>query len=148
MAKSKELVEFITRKAKQLEFTPKTIELYVSWVSRLAEYYGVEKPEVLTFDQIKTYVDDVLTTRLGSLTNSIGGADWHFITMVADVAIPDRFTFHINDDGGHDFRFFWHPLAEDLTDEWHEVFHQPIQYLQAQLLTRRSTGRADARQLP
>jgi ADP-ribose pyrophosphatase YjhB (NUDIX family) len=85
---------------------------------------------------------------LGSLTNSIGGADWHFITMVADVAIPDRFTFHTNDDGGHDFRFFWHPLAEDLTDEWHEVFHQPIQYLQAQLLTRRSTGRADARQLP
>ncbi|NBB76175.1 MAG: NUDIX domain-containing protein [Bacteroidetes bacterium] len=78
---------------------------------------------------------------MGSITNSVGGETWHFMTMMAKGPIPDRFTFHTNDDGGHDFKFFWYSLADPLSDEWHEIFHHPIRHLQKILLTRRFTGR-------
>lgn len=92
MTKPRELVDFITRKAKQLEFTAKTIELYVSWVTRLAEYYGVEKPEVLTFEQIKTYIDDVLTARKKLAPQSIRQAIYSY-KFYFNTAFDKKFPF-------------------------------------------------------
>lgn len=55
----------------------------------------------------------------------IGEAVWHFFAVTAD-SLPDRWVHQTDDDLGHVFEFFWHPLAEDLDDGWHRQFHDAL----------------------
>ncbi|UYO00341.1 MAG: NUDIX domain-containing protein [Devosia sp.] len=49
------------------------------------------------------------------------GQVWHFVPVtVGDV--PDRFSFHTLDDGGHRFDFFWWNLTASPGPEWHPFF--------------------------
>lgn len=40
--------------------------------------------------------------------------------------LPDNWTYRTQDDGGHDFAFFWHPLGAEPSAEWHESFLQAL----------------------
>lgn len=63
MGKQDKLRAFIKQEASRREFAEKSIELYLSWITRLADFYDVEEPAELTFQQVRSYVEDVLTTR-------------------------------------------------------------------------------------
>lgn len=56
---------------------------------------------------------------------SIGSAVWHFFTVRLE-GLPHRWEHQTQDDFGHVFSFFWHPLAEDLNEEWHPHFHEAL----------------------
>ena len=47
--------------------------------------------------------------------------------------IPEGWTFHCPDDGGHDFRFFWQPLDEAPNEEWGPTFRQAFGHIRQAL---------------
>ncbi|MEM0908929.1 MAG: NUDIX domain-containing protein [Pseudomonadota bacterium] len=53
---------------------------------------------------------------------------WHFFEWSA-VGLPDTWYHRTEDDEGHTFRFFWHPVTAPLDSEWHPVFHQAFAFL-------------------
>lgn len=55
----------------------------------------------------------------------IGEVLWHFFAVTTD-GLPDRWAHQTQDDLGHVFTFFWHPLAKDLDYEWHSQFHEAL----------------------
>jgi 8-oxo-dGTP pyrophosphatase MutT (NUDIX family) len=61
---------------------------------------------------------------------------WSF--HVCDVANPprERWVHHAADDGGHDFRFFWQPLGEPVSDGWHWVFRGALSVIAECVLAR------------
>ncbi len=46
---------------------------------------------------------------------------------------PDSWTHRTSDDGGHDFRFFWHPLSQPPSAQWHGVFQRALQHIASKL---------------
>lgn len=63
---------------------------------------------------------------LGEAT--IGPAVWHFFALTAD-DLPQRWSHQTQDDFGHIFSFFWHPVAKDLDEEWHPFFHEALEVI-------------------
>ncbi|MFQ6547945.1 NUDIX domain-containing protein [Aestuariibius sp. 2305UL40-4] len=47
---------------------------------------------------------------------------WFFYLCPVEGVLEDRWDFETADDGGQRFRFFWHGLEDDLSDEWHPLF--------------------------
>ena len=47
---------------------------------------------------------------------------WAICLMESGDDLPDEWSHHCNDDGGHMFQFFWHPLRESPDSQWHPVF--------------------------
>lgn len=59
---------------------------------------------------------------LGSNANIADGQIWHFVLCPVG-PLPDFWTFHTHDDGGHDFAFFWHEVESSVDEiEWNPVF--------------------------
>ncbi len=57
---------------------------------------------------------------------------WHaFVCEASD--LEDRWTFFTEDDGGHEFRFFWHPIEEPADETWHIIFRQALEYIRRNL---------------
>ncbi|MCO8251995.1 MULTISPECIES: NUDIX domain-containing protein [Comamonas] len=46
---------------------------------------------------------------------------------------PESWTHQTSDDGGHDFKFFWHPLAQPPNERWHWVFQGALKYIASKL---------------
>lgn len=40
------------------------------------------------------------------------GERWHFVLARTRPPVPDKFQHFCKDDGGHLFKFFWHPIDE------------------------------------
>lgn len=61
---------------------------------------------------------------------------WSF--HVCDVSDPplERWVHHAADDGGHDFSFFWQPLSERVSAEWHWVFRGALAFVAERVLAR------------
>ena len=58
---------------------------------------------------------------------------WHFVRCECD-PLPDRWTFHTLDDGGHDFEFFWHDLSQPISFDCHQVFANALEHIQTTYL--------------
>lgn len=58
---------------------------------------------------------------------------WSFHLCQMQHELPEVWVHHTDDDGGHDFTFFWHPLAEPPGAEWHEVFQGALGYIRTAL---------------
>jgi 8-oxo-dGTP pyrophosphatase MutT (NUDIX family) len=66
---------------------------------------------------------------LGQSLIECQGLTYGFYRMHISGVIPERFDHFCDDDGGHVFSFFWHPMREKLTKEWHPIFHEIHRYL-------------------
>lgn len=66
-----------------------------------------------------------------------GAADavWHF-SLFDGAGLPHRWTHRCADDGGHDFAFFWHRLADTPDADWHPVFVVALDHIRAHLVAR------------
>lgn len=57
---------------------------------------------------------------------------WHFIVCeIGDT--PDDWVHSTEDDGGHDFSFFWHPVNAPTDDEWHPNFVRALKFIEDRL---------------
>lgn len=65
---------------------------------------------------------------LGTSALIAQGQIWHFFRFDGET-LPESWTHHCLDDGGHDFAFFWHRLSEEPGDGWHPVFHKALAHL-------------------
>jgi ADP-ribose pyrophosphatase YjhB (NUDIX family) len=79
----------------------------------------------------------ICDSRIGSFLGTIQvtepNQEWHLVVCSTGV-LPDTWTHHTEDDGGHDFEFFWHPMERPLGDEWHPVFKQAINFIRRNIL--------------
>lgn len=62
----------------------------------------------------------------------VGTAAWHFFA-VQIAGLPDCWEHQTLDDFGHLFSFFWHPLSDDLDEQWHAQFHEAFQVMRRRL---------------
>lgn len=69
---------------------------------------------------------------LATSDSLVHGQEWVFYKGEGK-GLPERWTHHCADDGGHKFRFFWHPLAAELKGS-HPVFEKVLQHLRAWLV--------------
>ena len=58
---------------------------------------------------------------------------WYFFRCET-AELPNSWTFHTGDDGGHLFDFFWHRLDIDLDAEWDERFKRAVEFVRIALL--------------
>ncbi|AEQ53044.1 hydrolase, NUDIX family [Pelagibacterium halotolerans B2] len=71
---------------------------------------------------------------LGTSALIAEGQVWHFLRFEGE-RLPESWTHHCLDDGGHDFAFFWHRLDKKPGDEWHAVFHRALAYLRSRVIS-------------
>jgi 8-oxo-dGTP pyrophosphatase MutT (NUDIX family) len=74
-----------------------------------------------------------ITSNLGLWESGYQGQIWSFHLCEASQELPDQWVHHAVDDGGHDFRFFWHTLSKPAGSEWHEVFQGALKFIRAVL---------------
>ena len=61
-------------------------------------------------------------TPLGRLDIGAARTVWHFF-LYRSSGLPETWSHRTEDDFGHTFAFFWHPLASPLDRDWHPDFH-------------------------
>lgn len=66
------------------------------------------------------------TTYLGAWESGFQEQRWHFVLCECEV-LPEHWVFHTQDDGGHDFEFFWHEVAKDISSHAHPVFQRALE---------------------
>lgn len=71
---------------------------------------------------------------LGLCFNPSAQQVWAFHQCEPCSALPDAWTHRTEDDGGHLFRFFWHPLAHEPGEAWHPPFRDALAFVRSQLL--------------
>lgn len=51
---------------------------------------------------------------------------WGICMMETGDHLPDQWEHYCEDDGGHVFQYFWHPLLLPPNSEWHPVFTEAL----------------------
>ena len=68
---------------------------------------------------------------LGLHSPSESGSNWHVFVCYTTEILKDNWTHFCNDDGGLKFQFFWHPLTQEPTDEWHQLFKELLEFIKS-----------------
>jgi 8-oxo-dGTP pyrophosphatase MutT (NUDIX family) len=73
----------------------------------------------------------VVARSLGTWSSAFEEQIWAFVECRAIQTLPESCVHEAPDDGGHSFRFFWHPLFETASpDHWHPVFRGALRFIQ------------------
>lgn len=68
---------------------------------------------------------------LGIWASTYENQIWAFVACETEQSLPETWVHETSDDGGHSFRFFWHPLsAATSPDHWHSVFRGALAFIQ------------------
>ena len=70
---------------------------------------------------------------LGEWHSIVTGHTWAFHECHVGQDLPDTWVHFAEDDGGHEFRFFWHPLMSEPSERWHQVFRDALSFLRTAL---------------
>ena len=70
---------------------------------------------------------------LGDWYSTATGHMWAFHECHVAQALPDTWVHFAEDDGGHAFRFFWHPLTRTPSEGWHQIFKDALGFLETRL---------------
>lgn len=68
---------------------------------------------------------------LGLHKPSERGPNWHVFVCETTEPLEDRWKHYCNDDGGLEFDFFWHPISDQPTSEWHQLFQELLAFIKA-----------------
>ena len=55
---------------------------------------------------------------------------WSFWVCQPRTPPPNNWVHRAADDGGHLFRFFWHPLFGAPSEQWHPVYQRALRFIQ------------------
>lgn len=80
--------------------------------------------------------DSRVVADLGEWNSSYMGQVWSLSLCVPLCTLPENWVHRTSDDGGHDFRFFWHSLAEKPLSGWHEDYVKVLDRLRAMSLNK------------
>jgi len=73
----------------------------------------------------------VVTRNLGIWSSGFEGQVWALVECKPSQACPESWVHLAPDDGGHAFRFFWHPLFESAeSNRWHSLFQGALGFIQ------------------
>lgn len=75
-------------------------------------------------------IESTVGRSLGTWRSSVTGHTWAFHECHVAQDLPDTWMHFAEDDGGHEFRFFWHPLMSEPCEKWHQVFKDALSVLQ------------------
>lgn len=64
---------------------------------------------------------------LGFLSIGENHQPWHFFKYLSS-GLPQTWSHQTEDDFGHTFTFFWHPLDKPLDQQWHLIFHEAFEF--------------------
>ena len=70
---------------------------------------------------------------LGEWHSIVTGHTWAFHECHVAQDLPDTWVHFAEDDGGHEFSFFWHPLMSEPSERWHQVFRDALSFLRTAL---------------
>lgn len=70
---------------------------------------------------------------LGTWDSAITGHTWAFHECRVTHNLPDAWNHFAADDGGHEFAFFWQPLASEPGEEWHQIFKDALAFLRQRI---------------
>lgn len=70
---------------------------------------------------------------LGVWHSPLTGHNWAFHQCQVAHDLPDTWTHFAEDDGGHEFRFFWQPLFSEPSAAWHPLFQGALAFLRQRL---------------
>jgi 8-oxo-dGTP pyrophosphatase MutT (NUDIX family) len=72
---------------------------------------------------------------LGSLAIGPDRVLWRFFAWHS-IGLADRWHHAAEDDFGHTFTFFWHPIRSQLDENWHPIFHEAFEFFAGRLPAR------------
>ncbi|AJO79802.1 NUDIX domain-containing protein [Pseudomonas sp. MRSN 12121] len=72
---------------------------------------------------------------LGTWRAPATGHLWAFHECHVAQPLPETWVHHAEDDGGHEFRFFWHPLMSEPGAAWHQLFKDALGFIRLSLAT-------------
>ncbi|HHF0560460.1 TPA: NUDIX domain-containing protein [Vibrio antiquarius] len=76
-------------------------------------------------------ISNVANTKyLGSWESGFQNQHWHFVLCEIAQDLPNSWRFYTQDDGGHEFSFFWHKLGENPTFKCHKLFSNAIKQVE------------------
>jgi 8-oxo-dGTP pyrophosphatase MutT (NUDIX family) len=75
----------------------------------------------------------VAVRHLGLLPSRYEAQVWSFHEVSVGPVLPQTWLHHTADDGGQVFRFFWHPLSEPVSAQWHPVFAGALGFMRQHL---------------
>ncbi len=65
---------------------------------------------------------------IGEHISTVTGDRWMFF-ICETAGLPEQWTHKTEDDFGHEFSFFWHPIDRAPDQEWHPMFHEAFEFL-------------------
>ncbi|EGR1758011.1 NUDIX domain-containing protein [Vibrio parahaemolyticus] len=70
------------------------------------------------------------TKYLGVWESGFQNQLWHFVLCEVAEDLPNNWSFYTQDDGGHEFNFFWHKLGDSPKFKCHKVFSNAIKQVE------------------
>ncbi len=70
------------------------------------------------------------THYLGSWESGFQNHLWHFVLCEIKQQLPNNWSFITQDDGGHEFNFFWHKVGSHPEFKCHKVFSDAIKQVE------------------
>ena len=67
---------------------------------------------------------------LGTWSSGHKDQVWSFWVCRPHTPPPDSWVHRAADDGGHLFRFFWHPLFSEVPERWRSVYQRALRFIQ------------------
>ena len=89
-----------------------------------------ENPRVAALRELaeEAGIDDLaIATDLGTWNSGHKGHIWSLQLCTFNTQLPDTWTHYCADDGGHEFKFFWHDVNRDADDEWPPQYRRALQ---------------------
>ncbi|MCK3864854.1 NUDIX domain-containing protein [Pseudomonas sp. B329] len=78
-------------------------------------------------------IQSTVGRHLGQRRCIVTGYTWAFHECHVAQDLPDTWMHFAEDDGGHEFRFFWHPHVSEPSENWHQVFKDALSFLRKKL---------------
>ena len=76
-------------------------------------------------------LSNVLSTKyLGSWESGFQNQLWHFVLCEIQQSLPNNWSFYTQDDGGHEFDFFWYQVGDKPKFKYHKVFFDAIEQVE------------------
>lgn len=66
---------------------------------------------------------------MGNLSLRFNQQDWYFYLCEITKVTSDSWLHYCHDDGGLEFEFFWYPLHQKPSEDWHETFKEALGFI-------------------
>ncbi|MGE7956580.1 NUDIX hydrolase [Pseudomonas sp. NPDC089530] len=78
-------------------------------------------------------IQGMVVRALGTWHSPVTGHLWAFHECHVAQDLPETWVHQAEDDGGHEFRFFWHPLMSEPSEAWHQLFKDALGFIRLSL---------------